>query len=71
MPIMGIFQNCPLYVQFSLTTDCLVIFLLGLYEIQKKTKKKKIAGSKPTMPSECVSTGHNRVEERQNERFNE
>lgn len=38
---MGIFQNCPLYVQFSLTTDCLVIFLLGLYEIQKKTKKKK------------------------------
>lgn len=40
-------------------------------KFKKKQKKKKIAGSKPTMPSECVSTGHNRVEERQNERFNE
>lgn len=40
-------------------------------KFKKKQTKKKIAGSKPTMPSECVSTGHNRVEERQNERFNE
>lgn len=29
-----------------------------------RLKKIFFAGSKPTMPSEYVSTGHNRVEER-------
>lgn len=43
MPVVGVFPNCHLYVQFSKTTDCLVT-LLGF--------------PKPAMPSEYVSTGH-------------
>lgn len=39
-------------------------YFLTRFFLRLKKKKKEIAGSKPTMPSEYVSTGHNRVEEK-------